>query len=204
VVNTYKETQKLYPNKKIVVVSLGDLGDSSYYSKHPRKAKFRGATDEIEVTRDVLKKWFKKFPDLKVCIGNHDERIYLRADEIGISAEWLPDYNWLYKAPDTVKFAKSHIIDNVVYWHGTGVSGNGWQNLALRKGMSSVIGHLHSKLGVVYRASSDRLLFSAVSGSLVDHDHPLMEYGSNYIEKPIVSLLRIVDGREVHTIPMNL
>lgn len=63
------------------VVHIGDLIDSHATSRHPSVPDAYGPGDELEYTIKKLSKWYEAFPNMKVCIGNHDIRAYKIASE---------------------------------------------------------------------------------------------------------------------------
>ena len=164
-----------------------------------------GAKEEYTIGLETAKKLYKAFPNVLVCVGNHDARYYKGAAEKSYPSVMLPDYNWWTKSPKTWKWAMRHIVDGVVYQHGTAYSGEYPHVSAAKKNRkSTVIGHIHTAFGVVYMAGPDDLIFGAATGCLMDSNTYAAHYAQEYSAKPIVGCLVVIDGQKVIPEPMNL
>lgn len=81
------------------VVHIGDLIDSHATSRHPSMPDAYSPGDELQYTIRKLKHWYKAFPHMKVCIGNHDIRSYKLASDCGVASKWMKGFADIMKFP---------------------------------------------------------------------------------------------------------
>ena len=53
------------------IVHIGDEVDNSALSFHEKMAEMPNAENEAEKAQAAMEKWYKTFPNVKVCVGNH-------------------------------------------------------------------------------------------------------------------------------------
>ena len=182
------------------VVFMGDVADFQAISFHAANPMCPGPDDEFQLTKMAIQKWCRAFPKAKVCIGNHDERVIRLAESVNIPSKFLRDYKEIWKTPKW-KWDYEHIIDGVYYFHGTACGGvhPAW-NAASKMLMPVVMGHLHSRAGVKWRANPLRRIFSVDVGCGIDVDAYQFAYGKHYKERPILASAVILDGIPYHEI----
>lgn len=191
-----KAVQKKF--KTTITVHVGDLIDHHALGDWDHDPDGFSAGDELKEAIKKLQPYYKAFPNMKVCKGNHDERIFRRAMKYGIPRAYLREYREFLLAPKGWKWQDRVEIDNVIYKHGLGYSGvNGAINAAKDELKSCVIGHLHADAGVLFWANSQVLLFGMNVGSGIDKDSYAFEYGKHMRKKPILSCGVVVDGNPV-------
>lgn len=182
------------------VVFMGDVVDWHAISFHAKEPECPGPMDEYEATKQRIKKWYKAFPNARVCIGNHDERPTRLAKTLGIPAKLLKSYNELWGTPHWV-WDFNFIIDGVYYCHGTGKGGlHPAYNKAKNMGMSVVMGHCHSRAGYKWLVNPLRRWFGMDVGCGIDNDAYQFVYGKNIDDKPILGVGVIRDGTPEHFI----
>lgn len=115
-----QDTQKEY--KCDTVVHIGDVADFSAVSFHQKNPEMASALAEYEETQRQIKKWYKAFPDAKIVIGNHDDRLIRCAGSVNIPSQMLKSYNLLWDTP-TWEWNYNYIIDDIYFTHGTGNGG---------------------------------------------------------------------------------
>jgi len=170
------------------VVHIGDLVDNHSISYHEHDPDGRSPIDEMAETDKHLKKWFKAFPEVKLCRGNHDRLVDRKGKTNGLPSRAFKDFRDIWELPKGWTDDFEFIIDNVKYLHGTGYSGKlGHIQCAIDQRMSCCIGHLHSFAGVGYLANNVDLVFGMNTGSGVDRSAYAFEYGRDFKNKPIIS-----------------
>lgn len=182
------------------VVFVGDIVDWHAISFHAKHPDCPGPTDEYELAKQKVAKWYRAFQQATVCIGNHDERVLRLAESVGIPAKFIRDYadtwgtpNWEW-VPDT-------IIDDVFYFHGTGQSGVHPAFNAMKKYLMSVVmGHCHSAAGVKWLVNPLRRIFGMDVGTGIDVRAMQFAYGKHNIQKPILGAGVILDGVPYHEV----
>ena len=185
-------------------VHIGDVVDHhtiSFHKKHPDSVS---ALKEYELAKLNIKQWYKLFPELSVCVGNHDERVYRLNADIGIPAMYLKHYNEIYETPRW-DWDYGFTIDGVYYTHGTGTGGQYPSfNLAKATATSVVLGHHHSIAGINWLVGSKHRIFGMDVGTGVDHNHLYFNYGKHQLKKPVVSCGVVIDGKQPYLEVMSL
>ena len=185
------------------VVIEGDIADHQAISFHAANPMCPGPNDEAEMTALSIAKWYKAFPDAKVCIGNHDCRVLRLAEDRNIPARYIRNYNETWGTPGW-EWDYEFYINNVCYTHGTGTGGihPAW-NLMTKKMKSVVIGHCHSRAGVKWMSNGDERFFAVDSGCGIDVRAYQFAYGKHFAVRPFLGAAVILnDGTEPHSLPL--
>lgn len=187
------------------VVHIGDLTDNHAVSYHEKDPEGLSAGDEFNLAVEKCKKWYELFPEVSICIGNHDALPFRKAFTAGLPKTWLKTYQEMLCSPKTWKWDFTHEIQNVLYVHGTGMSGEMAALNACRENrQSTVIGHLHTVSNIRYLASSKDLIFGMTVGCGIDHSKYAFAYGKQNTRKPVISCGVVIDGNMPIIIPMDL
>lgn len=187
------------------VIHIGDLVDNHAVSYHEHSPSGKSAGDEFEWALSKCKRWYQTFPDVKICIGNHDALPFRKAFTAGLPETWLKSYQEILQSPKSWKWDFRHIHDGVIYTHGTGMSGEmAAVNAARENRQSTVIGHLHTVCNTRFLASFKDLIFGVTVGCGIDHTSYAFAYGKEQTRKPVVSCAVILDGNTPINIPMHL
>lgn len=180
------------------VVFIGDIIDLHFTSYHETSTEGYGATQEHDLSVEMLRKWYKAFPKAYVTIGNHDALIYRKAMTAGISKRWIQNYSQVLGTPGW-EWVTDVVIDDVLYTHGTtNAYTKAKQNL-----MSTVQGHLHSQAGIQFYVGAKSRIFGFQIGCGVDMKSYAMEYGRNF-PKPVISCGVVVKGLHPYLEVMDL
>jgi len=187
------------------VVHIGDLTDNHAISYHDHDPSGKSPGDEFDLALEKCKKWYHTFPDVKVCIGNHDALPFRKLFTAGLPAKWLKSYQEMLESPKTWDWGFIHEVNGVIYQHGTGLSGEmASVNAARENRQSTVIGHLHTVANMRFLASNKDLVFGMSVGCGIDHNKYAFAYGKENIRKPIISCAVVLEGRQPLLLPMNL
>lgn len=169
------------------VIHIGDVIDSAYSSFHETNPDGLSAGDELEYAVEKIKDWYKAFPRVKVCLGNHDLIINRKAFSSGLSKRWIKGLNEVLEVPNW-DFDLEHMLHGVLYTHGTGTSGNNAAyNKALQKRISVVQGHLHSEASIRWNVSEVDRIFAMQVGCGVDDKKYAFDYAKAFPRKFIMS-----------------
>mgnify|MGYP003146465534 CR=1 FL=1 len=188
------------------IIHIGDEVDNAALSYHEKQTAMPNADTEMEQAMVAMKNWYKAFPDVKVCVGNHSALPFRQASTAGIPARMLKSYQDIWEAPKGWEWGLNFTIDEVLYTHGIGAGGqNGALKLAMKNRQNTVIGHSHSFGGVGYSASYRDLIYGMNVGCGVDNDHMAFAYGKDFASKPTLGCGIVADdGRTALFIPMPL
>ena len=181
------------------VVLIGDVVDWTSISFHVAHPGCPGPKDEYELALHEIKKWYKAFPNAKVCLGNHDRRPHRKAAAEGIPAKLLRNYSEVWETPNW-EWGTSFIIDGVFYCHGDGKGGgmNPAFNTAKNMGMSVVMGHFHSKAGIKWLVNPLRRWFGMDVGSCVDDTAFAFAYAKEQTYRSVLSCGVVLNGMPQH------
>jgi predicted phosphodiesterase len=185
-----------------VIVCIGDLIDWHGISFHAKQPECPGTKDEYELAYHKVQKWATRFPNVKWCIGNHDERPVRLARTVNIPEFMLKPYNELWDLPGW-EMDFQFKLDNVLYKHGTGCSGihPAW-NLMNKSKMNIVIGHCHARAGMKWSMNPERRFFGLDVGCGINEKEWQFAYGRDMVERPILACAVVKDGQP-HSIAMK-
>lgn len=187
------------------VVFIGDLVDNHGVNYFEHDPDGYSIGDEYKASLLIIKQWYKAFPKAYFLFGNHDLLIFRKAFTAGLPKTWLKTFENIFEIPKNWKLGFHHIIDNVYYTHGTGLSGdNAAMKIAIQNRQSAVIGHLHSVANIKYSASYKDLIFAMTVGCGIDYKAYAFNYGKDIPAKPIISCGVVFDGFIPMIIPMRL
>ena len=182
------------------VVFIGDVVDwhgISFHAKHPDAP---GPKDEYLLALREVQRWYRKFKNAVVTIGNHDERLIRLAESAGVPGSFIRDYKDVWKTPKW-DWVFDTIIDNVYYYHGTGRGGmHPAFNTAKDMTMSVVMGHCHSAGGIKWLASPTQRRFGMDTGCGIDDQMYAFSYGKHMKRKSVLSCGVVLDGIGQHVI----
>ena len=199
-----KEQEKKYKCK--TVVHLGDNVDLHSVSYHEHDPNGWSPLAEMEETDKHLKPWFKAFPKVSLCKGNHDNLVDRKSKTVGLPRRAFKPYRDIWKLPKGWVDRFEFEFDGVLYKHGTGCSGKyGHVTAAVNCRQSVVIGHLHSVLGVEYIVSSKDRIFGMCVGCGIDQKRYAFAYGKDFKRKPILGCGVVVNnGQDAFPIAMKM
>jgi len=198
--------KKYKPN---TMVQIGDLADQYFANAWGKSTKAKAAKEEFEqFIEDLHFKFLPIFKGMKktIIIGNHDERIFKRADEAGIPDFVLKSMKDLYQLPKDIPLVYDTVIDGVTYTHGHTskcTSATADSILTTEYETPVVYGHFHSAAGINFLANRRRLVWGFNLGCLIDRNTYAFQYGASYNNKPILGVGIIIDGHP-QFIPMML
>jgi hypothetical protein len=175
-------------------VFLGDVADFQAISFHANNPQCPGPDDEYQLAKQRIKRWYKAFPKAMVCIGNHDERVIRLAESVNIPKRFVRDHAEIWKTPGW-EWGYDFVLDDIYFFHGTGNGGeHPAYNVMKKMLMSVVMGHLHSRAGVKWKANPYKRTFGMDVGCGIDVKAWQFAYGKHCKEKPILSCGVIIEG----------
>ncbi len=187
------------------VIHSGDEVDLCAVSQFEHDPDGMSIGSEYAAALASMKQWYKAFPEVNVCIGNHSSRIFRLARTAGLSTKFIKSYEEIWEAPKGWKWAEKWEYLDVLYTHGPGLSGqNAALTLAMQYRQNVVIGHLHSVAGVSYSASSKDLVWGMCVGGALDDNCYAAAYAKDQIKKSIVGCGVVLNGQLPLFLPMNL
>lgn len=188
------------------VVHIGDEVDNHALSYHEKDANGKAIFGEMEEAIKDLKRWYRAFPKVRVCVGNHSALPFRQANTAGIPSRWLKTYEQVWEAPAGWRWQLEWQIDDVLYEHGTGASGkNAALSRAEKHRMKTVIGHTHTYAGAQFNASRKDLIWGLNVGCGIDHKAYAFAYAREQANKPVLGCGVVAEGGKIPMfIPMSL
>ena len=186
------------------VVHIGDLVDNHVPSFHSAETDAEGAKREADQAEEQAQQLYDMFPDVKLCLGNHDRIPARKAKEAAIPARWLKDFLKAMNAPPGWKANDRWEIDGTLSTHGTTCGKNAHLALAEKSRQSAVMGHTHSFGGVGYMTSRHDIIFGLQVGCGIDCSKYAFRYGKDFTNRPTLGCGVVIDGFEAVFEPMIL
>lgn len=189
-----------------IIVHIGDLVDNHAISYHEHDPDGKSPSDEAEEAEKHLKRWFGAFPELFLCLGNHDRLPDRKAMTFGLPSRVLKSFREIWNFPlgwHTDYFWEFY---GVRFTHGTGFSGQYAHIKAAESSRQScIIGHTHSTLATHYLVSEKDRIFAANCGCGIDRKSYAFAYGRDFPKKPVLGCAVVTDkGKYVQVFPMDV
>lgn len=176
------------------VTFIGDVVDFHAVTFHTPDPNGMSAGYEADAAAVGVAKWREAFPKARVCIGNHDERVFRVARSVGIPDRFIKSYADVWETPGwTWDF--DFEIDGVLLQHGTNTSGKFPAfNQAMTRRQPVAQGHNHSAGGVKFHASRHDRIFGMDTGCGIDDKAYAMAYGKTSATRSVLGCGVIIDG----------
>jgi len=179
------------------VIHVGDLLDQYAFSAYPKAPNHESPSSEISRAVDCCEELADLFPRMDIIASNHDDRLYKSGTMAGIPKEMIVPYNQLIRAPDTWKWHTdlSITVDSSrekLYFRHT-ASGSTY-SVAKAMGMTTVLAHTHSKLGMQGIKTPNKLIYAVDTGCLISDKGPPYAYNKGSVIRPIRGAVVIISG----------
>jgi len=172
------------------VVFIGDVIDNHYSSYHETDADGMGGGQELQLAIDRLARWYHRFPDADVTVGNHDRIIMRKAQTGGVPKQWIREYSEVLNTPRW-NFVTSVEIDDVLYIHGEAGTAKTKARADMR---STVQGHLHTQAYTEYFVGANSRVFGCQVGCGIDAKSYAMAY-MKVGKKPAIGCAVVLGGK---------
>jgi len=188
------------------VIHAGDLVDNHAISYHEHDPNGWSPAKEMEKADKILEKWFKAFPKVRLCLGNHDRLVDRKGKTVGLPRRCFKSFREQWNLPNGWEDDFEFEINSVIYKHGTGYAGKfGHVQAAFDARQSVVMAHLHSTAGVEYVANSKQIMFGMCIGCGISIKAYTFSYGRGFRRRPILGVGVVTDsGRFAQFLPMSL
>ena len=182
-------------------VYLGDMVDHHRISMHESEPDSQGALHEHEEALEQLQPWYNHFKKAVVLTGNHDALVHRQAASAGLPAKYIRSLKEFLEMPKGYKVVErwgSHIIDDVMYFHGdTGPGGQGIPAFrhAMLQFRSVVQGHHHTACGIQHFVNSGgKRIWGMQCGSLACPNDLTTRYARKFSKAPVLAAAVVIDG----------
>lgn len=176
-------------------VHIGDIVDNHSITYHEHDPNGLSPSDEMRLADSHLKSWFKAFPKLYLCRGNHDCLVDRKGRTSGLPERCFKDFRDIWKLPKGWVDDWEFELDGVLFKHGLGYGGKRpHATAAIDAGQPCVIGHAHSILAGEYIVTNKNAKFGVSVGCGIDRKLYAFRYGKDMRFKPILGCAVILDG----------
>lgn len=188
------------------VIHIGDLVDNHAISYHEHNPNGKSPIDEIKEAKAHLKDWFRVFPSLFLCRGNHDRMVDRKGRTVGLPDDVFKPFRDIWDLPKSWVDDFSFEFLGVRFMHGTGLSGdNAHIKATIQNRQSTVIGHTHSVGAINYLVSEKDRIFGMNVGCGLDRKTYAFEYGRDFTKKPVLGCGVVTDeGKYCQFFPMEV
>ena len=100
------------------VVHIGDLVDNHAISYHEHDPNGKSPKDEIDEAKRRLRKWYKAFPEVFLCRGNHDRMVDRKGRTNGLPDCVFKPFRDIWNLPKRWKDDFTWEINGVIFEHG--------------------------------------------------------------------------------------
>lgn len=185
-----------------IIVNMGDCIDCHALSDYSHDPDGYSAGMELDKAIEQLQSLYKLFPEVSVCVSNHEVRPFRKAFKTGIPTRFLKEIKAAIEAPKGWNWADRWIFDQVVYEHGESFTGVNAHLLNAKANMkSTVIGHQHSHAGIQYLSNPYEQFFGFNTGCLINSSAYAFAYAKNMKNKPTLGC-GIINKGIPHFIPL--
>ena len=181
------------------VVMIGDIIDSHASSYHESDPDGLSAGDELKQAKKNVAKWYKAFPDADVIIGNHDRIVSRKAFTAGIPKDWIKNYNDVLETPQW-RWTERLVIGDIQFVHGEGGQAS---TKAKNDLMSTVQGHIHTKMETHWFVGANYRIFSCQVGCGIDRDAYALSYAKSF-KKQALGVAVILGNNTCINVPLEL
>jgi len=181
------------------VVFIGDIIDSHASSYHESDPDGLSAGDELKQAKKNVAKWYNAFPDADVIIGNHDRIVSRKAFTAGIPKDWIKNYNDVLETPNW-RWTERLVIGDIQFVHGEGGQAS---TKAKNDLMSTVQGHIHTKMETHWFVGANYRIFSCQVGCGIDRDAYALSYAKSF-KKQALGVAVILGNNTCINVPLEL
>jgi predicted phosphodiesterase len=188
------------------IVHVGDLVDNHAINYHEHDPNGKSPKDEMEEADKHLQIWFKVFPNVFLCRGNHDSLVDRKGKTSGLPERAFRQYRDIWNLPKGWVDDFEFDIDGVLYKHGTSYSGlYPHVSATINARQSVVIGHCHSVAGIEWLANAKECIFGLSVGCGIDRKAYAFSYGKDFRRKPVIGCgIVLENGKYAQFIPAPL
>jgi UDP-2,3-diacylglucosamine pyrophosphatase LpxH len=170
------------------VVINGDLVDFYGLSFFDKTTQLKGIESELDETRECVKVLLKALGigrnrTLRYTRGNHEDRLYRRALSAGLDLRMLSDLSKLIGMPVAIE---SHVFYRKESLYITHFPRGNSLTHATSNNVNLVTGHLHTKAGINFSVTVNKLIFSMQLPCLIDPESLAFSYAGNSLLRPIL------------------
>lgn len=181
------------------VYHCGDEADLGSWSTYIRSPAHPNPAAELDMLRDRMRAWYAAFPHVRVCMSNHVERLFKRADEAAFPSGMMRAWREIIDAPPGWEWADHWIVRAskqqfmIEHGHHGPTSVNALRLRVLSAGMPVVTGHTWDAMTLPVRTRFVKH-WGMRSGGIFDPDALAAAYGKGHQWQPCLGVGVVLDG----------
>jgi hypothetical protein len=190
-----------------LVVNLGDMLDFHNISFHDSDPDLYNAGNELAEAQCKIAAWQEIIPEQIIVGSNHGDLPVRKFLNAGLPREFLRSYNDIYGVSEDWKFVQDLTIEtpskhlpDIYIAHSIRKNA---LSVAQQRGQRFVCGHYHEDFEVRYAGNPNSLIWSVMSGCLIDKKSLAFNYNKLNLNRPILGCTVILYGIPM-LIPMIL
>ena len=181
-----------------LVVNLGDMLDFHAISFHDNDPDLLSAGDELELSVEKIAEWEKVIPEQYIIGSNHGDLPLRKFLANGIPKSLIKSYNDIYEVGKGWQFVPDLTIESGVknlpdIYFAHGIRKNALQ-VANQRAQRFICGHYHEDFKVEYSGNPNSLIWSVMSGCLIDKKSKAFAYNKLNLNRPILGCTVILHG----------
>lgn len=198
----------MYKYRLNKVVCIGDILDQCAISFWDSDPNGLSAENELRMAMMQINAMAEVFPDMDICIGNHDDRHLKVAQKAGIPARYIRGFNEILENGSGAdlkgwNWNYSYLLnEETIIEHGVHAGLKATYDRAVMTGMNVIQGHTHSYAGVQYINDGRKSRWSMNVGCLINHSAYAFKYSVAHKMKPTLACGVYFDGIPM-VVPFN-
>lgn len=184
--------------KPDLIINLGDMLDFHSISFHDSDPDLASAGDELLRAQDKIAEWEEVIPEQYIVGSNHGDLPVRKFLNAGLPRHFLRSYNDIYGVSKNWKFVDdltietgSRYLPDLYIAHG--LRKNAMQ-VAQQRGQRFICGHYHEDFEVRYAGNPNSLIWSVMSGCLIDKKSMAFNYNKLNLNRPVLGCTVILYG----------
>jgi hypothetical protein len=181
--------KELYNIPDSNVCQLGDFLDLWSFSRYPKGGDYPVTPrQEIEIARKKVREWARAFPLLKLCVGNHERRLWQRAIDASLPTDVIRSVREIFEYPKEWDVEECYVTNTkhpflLIHGDGEGVSNTNPIATIKHFGISAAWGHFHSRPSVSHIDTLTQKLWGMSCGAIVNKESFCFKYGEKAAHK---------------------
>ena len=198
------DTARRYAVPEGNVYHVGDEVDAYFGSLYDKDPDARHTPNsELEESRARLRRWYRVFPQMRLCRSNHGDRWIKKAYKAQIPSQLLRSYREVLEAPPGWTWEDSWLVRGskhtfkVIHGHRGAGGMYSHRTNVLDNGCSVVHGHTHASAGITPIRTESLHAWGMNVGCLIDNEQYAFHYNKGGRFAPWLGVGVVLDGGRV-------
>jgi predicted phosphodiesterase len=192
----YQVKKRFKPDRVVCTGDIVDGYNANQYLKDPNHD--HTAHQELQAVLEEIELLGQVFPDMLLCMGNHDARHGSAATRAGLASHYLKPFKKVFGMPKGWKVSDTHTLTvgnndrtKIMFKHYSGANS---LTEAERAGVCYAQGHAHKKCNIQWSSNGKRLIWGMNIPSLISDTGCPYKYDKLSNHRPVRGCSMIIDG----------